>query len=77
MLRRRRGTAGFLVQQQAVLKIRAEVAEKEAREEKEKFERLREKVRKNVEELVKRTGGLGSSSREILGISYELDGASA
>jgi hypothetical protein len=66
-----------LVQQQAVLKMRAEVAEKEAKEEKEKFERLREKVRKNVEELVNRTGGLGSSSREILGISDELDGASA
>ncbi len=66
-----------LVQQQAVLKMRAEVAKKEAREEKEKFERLREKVWKNVEELVKRTGGLGSSSREILGISDELDEASA
>jgi hypothetical protein len=66
-----------LVQQQAALKTRAEVAEKEAREEKEKFERLREKVRKNVEELVKRTGGLGSSSREILGILDELDGSTA
>lgn len=66
-----------LVQQQAALKTRAEVAKKEAREEKEKFERLREKVRKNVEELVKRTEGLGSSSREILGISDELDGSTA
>jgi chromosome segregation ATPase len=51
-----------LVQQQAALKMRAEVAEKRVREEKEKYERLWEKVRQNVEELVKRTGGLGSSS---------------
>jgi chromosome segregation ATPase len=56
-----------LAQHQAVLKARAAVAERTLREEKTSCKSFREKLQRDVEELVKRTGGVGSSNHEVLG----------
>jgi predicted nucleic acid-binding Zn-ribbon protein len=67
------GHCAVLAQQQAVLKSRAEVARKMLREEKERCRSFREKLQRDVQELMKRTGGIGSSSCEVLG-QWAIDG---
>jgi hypothetical protein len=54
-------------QKEANLKQRTAIAEGEADDERARLWNLRAEVQKDAMELIKRTGGLGSSSHEILG----------
>ncbi|KAE9380503.1 hypothetical protein N431DRAFT_432782 [Stipitochalara longipes BDJ] len=51
---------------QAILKQRVEMAERKAVEEKERHRKFHATVQKDVRDLIKRTGGIGSSTQEVL-----------